>query len=159
MCSDAKGGHGPISRQSQMSLHHKPRRGSLVIVNFAQGGAFIRPEMTKSGRPCVVVDADDLRRGRLVTVVPLSSSEPDRIEPYHHQMGHRSFRDSPLDATVPRWAKCDMVQTVSLDRVTFPYRREQNRRRYVKTLITAVDLESIIASVLYALNVRRRDLC
>lgn len=44
-----------------MSLSSKPRRGSLVIVNFEQGGAFIPPEMTKSGRPCVVIDADDLR--------------------------------------------------------------------------------------------------
>ena len=137
-----------------MSLSSKPRRGSLVIVNFEQGGAFIAPEMTKSGRPCVVIDADDLGRGRLVTVVPLSSREPDPVAPYHHRMSHYSFRDSPLDATVQRWAKCDMVQTVSLDRVNLPYTREQRGRRYVRTVVTAKDLRSIISGVLYVMNVR-----
>lgn len=77
-----------------------------MIVNFEQGGAFIPPEMTKSGRACVVIDVDDLG------------------------------------------------QTVSLDRVNFPHTRDHRGRRYVRAVVTAQDLKSIISGVLYVMNVR-----
>lgn len=134
-----------------------PDRGRIITVNFEMGGAPVDPEMPKERRPCVVVQNNKLRRGRLVTVVPLSTQAPDVVMPYHHQMDHRSFRDWPLDnggQILVRWAKCDYVTTVSLDRCKDPYRKlPYGDRRYLKVKAIAADMEAIDKCVLWALGI------
>ena len=139
------------------SLAGQPDRGRIIIVNFELGGNSVHPEMSKSGRPCVVIQANDLRRGRLVTVVPLSMTPPHREQPYHHRMDHRSFRDWPMNwgrQGDERWAKCDYVTTVSLDRCVDPYRKVNFQpRNYIKVKAIQADIEAIEQCVIRALGI------
>lgn len=77
--------------------------------------------------------------------------------PYHHLMDHRSFRVWPVEWNgqgTPRWAKCDYITTVSLDRCTDPYHREAyERRRYVKCNVIAADMTAIEKCILWALGI------
>lgn len=134
-----------------------PDRGRIIIVDFQLGGALVPPEMRKSGRPSIVLQNNKLRRGRLVTVVPLSTTPPDREQPYHHRMDHRSFRELPLqwgDQGTPRWAKCDYVTTVSLDRCFDPYSKKAfEKRHYVRVRAIKADMESVEKCVLWALGI------
>lgn len=76
---------------------------------------YVEPEMIKV-RPVVVVSPNHLRRPGLCTIVPLSTTAPDPVEPYHYKLPASPFPHEPDLA----WAKCDMFATVSwarLDRV------------------------------------------
>lgn len=137
-----------------------PNRGRILIVNFELKGNSVPPEINKSGRPCVVVHNNGLRRGRLVTVVPLSTTPPHRVMPYHHEMDHRSFRDWPIEGRTdgPRWAKCDYITTVSLTRCKDPsYRRAYEKRRHVKVRAIKADMEAIDQCVLWALGIKLEE--
>jgi uncharacterized protein YifN (PemK superfamily) len=61
----------------------------------------IAPEMVK--RREVVVIARHKRNSQLVTVVPLSATEPERPEAYHHQLAKDPRPDG--DPTKTIWAK------------------------------------------------------
>jgi len=66
-------------------------------------------------RPVVVI-SPRRRTGQLVTIVPLSSSAPHPVQPWHIQLPHGAY--PPARCAI--WAKCDMVATVGfagLDRV------------------------------------------
>lgn len=138
------------------SLTGPPDRGRIIIVNFDLKGNAVPPEIGKAGRPCVVVHANGLKRGRLATVVPLSTTEPHRIQDYHHEMDHRSFRTWPANwgsQGQPRWAKCDYVTTVSLDRCVDPYYKPPyQQRRYVKIRAIKADMDAIDQCIKRALG-------
>lgn len=140
------------------SLAGPPDRGRIIIVNFELAGSGVPPEMRKAGRPCVVVHANGLKRGRLATVVPLSTTEAHREQPYHHRMDHRSFRGWPKNWGAqgePRWAKCDYITTISLDRCIDPYIKEPYKpRKYVRVKIIKADLDAIESCVLRALGIQ-----
>ena len=93
-----------------MALQFPPRLGTLWMCDFDTG--FKAPEMTKV-RPVVVVSP---KRSTLCTIVPLSTTEPVPVEPFHHLMDRRSL-PAKL-ATKDTWAKCDMLYTVSLARLS-----------------------------------------
>lgn len=134
-----------------------PDRGRIIIVNFEMAGSGIPPEMRKSGRPCLVVQNNKMRRGRLVTVVPLSGKEPTSSEPFHHKMDHRSFQTMPNvygGQGKPRWAKCDYISTVSLDRCLDPYSRPAfSPRKYVKVKAIKADMDAVENCILWALGI------
>ena len=139
-----------------------PDRGRIIVVNFELGGgAHIPPEMKKSHRPCIVIQNNKLARGRLVTVVPLSTTAPAIRMPYHHLMDHRSFRELPTcygEKDMPRWAKCDYVISVSLDRCVDPsHRNPYQSRKYVKVKIILADLTAIEKAVLWGLGIDPRN--
>lgn len=145
----------PIDPEHNMT--YAPKRGSIIMVNFAMGGKPVGLEMSKETRPCVVVQRfSKMRRGPLVTVVPLSSAEPPVFMPFHHPMDHRSFRQMPesFNRTKPRWAKCDYLTTVSLERCKSPSARLNRwaKRRIIKAEITVTDLEAIDNCIKWALR-------
>ena len=135
-----------------------PDRGRIIIVNFEFGGGAVGQEMRKPGRPCLVVQNNAMRRGRLVTVVPLSGKEPLKAEPFHHRMDHRSFLVMPLSyggQAKPRWAKCDYIATVSLDRCKNPYGHDTcQRRKYVTVKAIKADVEAVEKCMLWALGIK-----
>ncbi len=92
-----------------MPLMYAPKPGTIVICDYATG--FKPPEMVKA-RPVVIV-SPRRRTSNLFTVVPLSSVAPQPIEPWHVLMPSSAYPP----AAVPLWAKCDMVNTVSRDRL------------------------------------------
>ena len=138
-------------------LYSVPDRGRIIVVNFDLGGGVILPEMRKSRRPCLVIQNNKLHRGQLVTVIPLSTTAPHRVMPYHHKMDHRSFRGWPMDwggQDTPRWAKCDYIATISLQRCVDPYRcLAFERRQYVKVRAIDADIDAVEKAVLWALGI------
>lgn len=73
---------------------------------------FVVPEMIKV-RPVVVLAANK-RNKELVTVVPLSTTAPAKLEEHHHELSRNPLPDKQH---LSCWAKCDMVVTVSLHRL------------------------------------------
>jgi uncharacterized protein YifN (PemK superfamily) len=141
-----------------MALSKVPERGRIILVDFEMKANAVGQEMCKPGRPCIVLQNDALDRGRLVTVVPLSTTPPpEPIQPCHHLMDHRSFREWPRswgEQGEPRWAKCDCIYTVSLDRCLNPhYKPKYTDRRYLKIRAIKSDIDAVERAVLWALGV------
>ncbi|OYQ17666.1 hypothetical protein B7L09_15190 [Pseudomonas mandelii] len=86
---------------------NQPKEGSVLICDFR---GYEVPEMIKV-RPVVVIRKHKTN-SLLVTVVPLSTTAPDRILDHHLELQSHLQGASPVC-----WAKCDMVATVSLSRL------------------------------------------
>ena len=93
-----------------MAMLYQPRPGNVVMCDYR---GFVVPEMVKV-RPVVVI-ARNRRNRRLVTVVPLSTTEPNSLEDHHHALANNPL---PGREAISCWAKCDMLTTVSLDAST-----------------------------------------
>ena len=132
-----------------MPFYFYPRPGKLLICNFDTG--FKPPEMVKK-RPVVVISPRFRRKHPLCTVVPLSTTVPDPLEPYHHRMNPQSLPG--YLAKSETWAKCDMLATVSLERFdrVLIGRNADGRRIYVAESVTADDLDAIRRCVAIALG-------
>lgn len=130
-----------------MALPFHPRTGTLWMCDFNTG--FQPPEMVKR-RPVVVISPYPRRRTTgLCTIVPLSTTDPIPVEPFHHLMDPRSLPDRL--AQDDTWAKCDMLYTVSLNRLS----RATNRRQPMNFRVLDADLDAIRACVKIALGLDR----
>ncbi|MDE0157534.1 MAG: type II toxin-antitoxin system PemK/MazF family toxin [Gammaproteobacteria bacterium] len=130
-----------------MALSAYPKPGQLLICDFSD---FVPPEMTKR-RPVVVVSRRS-RKSLTCTVVPLSSSPPEESQPYHHLMDSASLVGK--FSGVETWAKCDMVTTVSINRLDRirTGRDHQGKRIYSTAHITGEDFLAIKEGMRYWLN-------
>lgn len=86
--------------------------GTIILVNFDKG--FVPPEMVKK-RLAVVISPAIKERGKLVTVVPLSTSEPVTVMPYHFKFSI-PFEVPAYWSSQECWVKGDMINAVSFDR-------------------------------------------
>jgi mRNA interferase MazF len=121
----------------------------VLICDFNTG--FKAPEMIKR-RPVVVISPRPRRSNQLCTIVPLSTTAPNPVEPFHHRMDPRS-----LPGKLGRketWAKCDMLATVSLERLdrVMAGKEPSGKRICVADPVTADDLEAIRRGVMTALG-------
>lgn len=128
-----------------MALMYYPSPGEILLCDYATG--FVEPEMTKR-RPVVVVSPRLRKRGNLVGVVPLSTSEPDELLAYHCRIELAQPLPSPFDSAV-MWAKCDMVATVAharLDR--FKAGRKNGSRVFASGMLDARQLKAVKMALL-----------
>ena len=133
-------------RRFSMPLLFHPAPGTIVMCDFGTG--FIVPEMVKV-RPVVVVSPRFRTRPKLCTVVPLSSTEPRPLEPYHHRLSAGAYPP----ARGPMWAKCDMLATVSIDRLDrIKTRGRGGKRSYVTFAMPPDDMAAVMACVRVALG-------
>lgn len=110
-----------------MPLKYQPKEATVLMCDFS---GFQVPEMVKV-RPVVVLRKHDHNQ-QLVTIVPLSTTEPERLAK-HHVVLPSYLPGSALAC----WAKCDMVYTVSisrLDRCRIRSRRGGGREYVVLTM-------------------------
>ncbi|WP_075358503.1 type II toxin-antitoxin system PemK/MazF family toxin [Caballeronia sordidicola] len=129
-----------------MPLPFQPRLGVVVQCDFA---GMVVPEMVK--KRDVVVIARNKHNHHLVTVVPLSTTTPARIEDYHHRLERNLRVDGDPNAEV--WAKCDMLYTVSLARLSMYYTRtRRGGRQTVSMAVSQTDFQAIQAAVASALG-------
>lgn len=129
-----------------MALPFQPRVGSVIRCDFR---GMIEPEMLKMRN--VVVIAKHPRNPRLVTVVPLSASQPTRPEPYHYELPKDPRPNG--DSMHPIWAKCDMIYTVSLERLEMHYTRtRRGGRQSVSVMLPPTDIAAIRQGVAAALH-------
>jgi uncharacterized protein YifN (PemK superfamily) len=124
-----------------MSLKFQPKPRTVVICDFA---GYVAPEMVKT-RPVVIIARHKNNR-KLVTIVPLSTTKPNHIADHHHELSINPLPDKPHTSC---WAKCDMVATVSLERLD---RYQVGRNQFVTPEISAADFYAIRAGVASALN-------
>ena len=134
-----------------MPLKFHPDRGSILICDYNSG--FIVPEMVKR-RPVVVVSPRYRKSYRLCTVVPLSTTAPGSIEPYHCEIEIKPPLPGRWGSKC--WAKCDMIATVSFSRLELVRDGKDllgNRRYYEATLPKEV-MEQISECVQNALGMK-----
>lgn len=129
------------------ALPFHPNPGDILICDYSTG--FRPPEMVKR-RLCVVVSPKLKRRNDLVSVVPLSETEPEPVELWHHKVDLvcKSWGDGP------RWAACDMIATVSYGRLGRPHYRRHvtGARLHEKLALSADDLDALRSKVALALG-------
>ncbi|WP_228761098.1 MULTISPECIES: type II toxin-antitoxin system PemK/MazF family toxin [Pseudomonas aeruginosa group] len=88
-------------------MQYQPKEASVLICSF---DGYIAPEMVKA-RPVVVIRRHK-HNSKLVTVVPLSTTAPEILEDHHVELPCYVPGQSAVC-----WAKCDMVYTVSIERL------------------------------------------
>lgn len=132
-----------------MAINYAPYAGQILLCDYRGS---IRPEMEKT-RPVVVLTPRTIsQHTRTVTIVPLSTTDPKIIKPYHVRVSmpgllHRHW--SP-----ECWAKCDLLATVSFARLGFLKigKDRDGKRIYYKGLIEDVLLESIRKASQFAIG-------
>lgn len=131
-----------------MGLMYQPRLWTVVQCDFV---GMVVPEMVK--KRDVVVIARNKHNSRLVTVIPLSTTPPERAEDYHHALERNPRPDGNPGGVV--WAKCDMIYTVSLARLELYYTRtRRGGRQTVSPLLSPPDQAAVMRGVCAALCVR-----
>lgn len=121
-----------------MALPYFPRRGEVLVCDFDTG--FQPPEMVKK-RPVVVVSRKDSHNRKLCTVVPFSTTAPNPVHNWHHPLPH--VQVPGLQAMNTMWAKCDMVVTVSFDRLNKPYVKTRHGRSFRELVLDNADMLAI----------------
>jgi mRNA interferase MazF len=123
-----------------MTITNHPCPGTIVRVDLSEG--FRKPEMVKR-RPCVILSPRLPGRDMLCTIVPLSTSKPNVIKPYHMQIAFNPLLPYPYDAPI-MWLKGDIVLTVAFHRLRLLFsHREGGQRVYDARVLEADIFEQI----------------
>jgi mRNA interferase MazF len=134
-----------------MALMYYPKQGEILLCNYNTG--FVAPEMTKM-RPVVVVSPRLRRRADLVTVVPLSTTAPQNVEPYHCAIELMNALPPPFDSP-NMWAKCDMISTIAhsrLDRFKAGRKAVGGKRTFVSGMLNPDQIRMVKSAVLCGLG-------
>ncbi len=134
-----------------MAIEYHPKRGTIVRVNFDQG--FRVPEMVKK-RLCVVLSPPIEARVGLCTVVPLSTTAPEKVMLYHYEF-QIPFQLPHGWGNRTRWVKGDMVCAVGWHRIDLLRMGKDNngKRQYQLNTLSSLHLKAISDCVLYSLGV------
>ncbi len=132
-----------------MPIHLHPEVGTIVICDF---NGFTPPEMVKR-RPVIILSPRLRKRDGICTVVPMSTTPPIEIMPYHHKLYVSPALPAPYDAPF-HWVKADMLYTVSFKRLflMFDGKTEDGKRNYDVRVIDRADLIKIRACVLHGVG-------
>lgn len=136
-----------LRSQRPQGLQFEPRAGQILVCRFGLG--FQKPEIVKT-RPVVVVSPKQRRWNGLVMVVPISSTPPEPVEAYHHEIDPAIIPNSKYDTA---WIKGDLVMTVSkarLDRLKVGFRRyetphigDENLRAVRRCILHSAGMHSL----------------
>lgn len=131
-----------------MLLFH-PAQGTILICDFK---GLCKPEMVKV-RPVIVVSPKLKHRDKLCTVVPLSTTQPYDLMPYHYEL-HDLHLPYPFDKEVC-WAKCDMLYTVSFERLSLfkNGRGPDGTRKYTYSVLNKEQMSVLANKILYGLGI------
>lgn len=133
-----------------MAIQFHPEQGTILVCDFS---GFQAPEMLKR-RPVVVISPRLRNRTGLCTIVPLSTTEPNKIEAYHYRLHTTPSLPAPYVSPV-HWVKADMVYTVSFNRLflmTHGVKDATGKRVYDQRVIDKADLLKIQAAVLHGIG-------
>lgn len=137
----------PISHVSNMAIQYAPQSGSIILCDY--GG--IIPEMTKRRPVVVVASVSD----NLCMVVPLSTTPPKRVQPWHVKIELEEPLPCPYEE-MTCWAKCDMVSSVAFFRLNLLRGgKAYGKRVYLERRISEADLEAIRSAIWQAVSFRR----
>jgi uncharacterized protein YifN (PemK superfamily) len=108
-----------------MPLQYPPNAGQIVLCDYK---GFVVPEMVKL-RPVVVISPRSRAGSFLATVIPLSTTPPPHKQYFHLEITLPSTLVETGKFQPRCWAKCDMVNTVSLSRLDLIKTGKQNGKR------------------------------
>jgi uncharacterized protein YifN (PemK superfamily) len=125
--------------------------GAILLCDYDRGG-FQPPEMVKR-RPAIVISPRLRHRDGLCTVVPISGEPGDHEEDYIVRLEFKPALPPPFSYEVA-WAKCDMLATVSFNRLDLFHtdRDQYGKRKYLHPKLLAGDLDRVRVGVLFALG-------
>ena len=126
-----------------MPITFHPKPGQVLYCDFR---GYMVPEIVKT-RPVVIVSPGHLARPGLVTVVPLSTTPPDPVRPYHYRLQGNPI---PGSTETEVWAKCDLFASVSLERLD---RVKLGRGEYRTGAVSMDQVKAIRRACLYALGI------
>jgi uncharacterized protein YifN (PemK superfamily) len=109
-CGPGLFGKYRLSLRKILAITFHPKPGQVLYCDFS---GYRAPEIVKA-RPVIVISPVHLGRYGLVTVVPLSTTAPEPVRAYHFKLASNPL---PGGKDVEVWAKCDLVASVSLDRL------------------------------------------
>ena len=132
-----------------MSLTFHPEPGTILVCDFS---GLREPEMVKR-RPVVVISPRLKRRDGLLTVAPLSTTEPKHIMDYHSRIDLNPTLPEPYDAPV-MWVKGDMIYNVCFDRLELlrTKRDHTGKRKYLQCQLDEPTIREIKKAVLFGLG-------
>lgn len=135
-----------------MALRYAPKVGEILMCEFP--ACFVAPEMVKT-RPVVVVSPRLIGRDQLVAVVPISNTCPTPVCDHHCEIP-ASLLPKFMQATGgARWAKCDMIYTLSLSRLSLisDGRGKDGKRKYDNRRLDLAHLQSVRRAAAAALGI------
>ena len=135
-----------------MPLQYAVKARTILLCDYDAGG-FRPPEMVKR-RPAIVLVGALPKRGKLLTVVPLSGTPSDPAVAYHCRLDLTQPLPPPY-AETEWWVKADMVATVSFERLDLfrTARDHMGRRKYLTDLrVSDAEFEQVKAAVRRALD-------
>jgi len=132
-----------------MPIKYPPRRGEILICDFTN---LLTHEMSKV-RPVVALSPRIRHRSDICTVVPLSTTKPQWIEDYHYLLHFEELLPSPFDKS-DMWLKGDMLYTLNISRMNYPYKKIDQERRYMHFSVTTEDMIAIEKCVCSGLGIR-----
>ena len=133
-----------------MTIHFHPTPGTILICDF--NGLKI-PEMTKK-RPVIAISPNFKHRTKLCTIVPLSTTDPLVIQPYHYKLHFDSPLPYPYNDSNHAWVKADMIYTMSFARLSpmLMQKDTQGKREYDIRLVDKYDLIKIQECILFGIG-------
>jgi len=124
-----------------LTLYYHPKQGDVLLCDFTRG--FVAREMLKIRK--VVISPTATHKRKLCTVVPISSTAPEIQYDWHHLL-----RINPLqsDGYKELWVKCDMIYTVSFERLDKLHRKTRSKgREYFVPRLGTDDMQGVISGV------------
>lgn len=95
-----------------MAISYHPGQGVILACDYRN---LVPPEMDKK-RPVIIMCKQIHERTNLCTVVPISTTPPEKMMPYHLKL----FIDPPLPKPYENqhcWVKTDLIMSVSFQRL------------------------------------------
>ena len=133
-----------------MGILYHPQVGTILRVDLNEG--FRPPEMGKR-RPAVVIAPQLAGRGKLCTIVPLSTTPPEPPRAYHCRIELDPPLPAPYDHPV-MWVKADMILSVAFHRLKLLDRgKDQSGQRvYDVRVLPDEAIERIRACIRHSLG-------
>lgn len=132
-----------------MAINYHPTTGTILICDF---GMLRTPEITKR-RPVIVISPNFTSRNNLCTVVPLSSSAPKRVMPYHHKIFFEPLLPEPYINPFS-WVLGDMIYTIGFERLKLMSlnKCDFGKRIYDARVLDIATMESVMNCVRHGLG-------
>lgn len=135
-----------------MPLKYPPKVGQILVCAYPP--CFEAPEMLKK-RAVIVINPKFAGRAGLVSIVPISATAPDPVMPYHCEIPRLLLPDYMQDGQA-RWAKCDMICTLSAARLELVRKgrdRSSGKRTYENKCLDLPTLLAVRKCVAAALGI------
>ena len=137
-----------------MAIKFHPKVGQILLCDFSVG--FKEPEMVKRNRPVLVISPAITGRTELVTVIALSTREPEPKLSYHYKIPKSSMPQLGRFQEKDTWLKGDMIYTVGFHRLELIRLNKKNqstgKRLYFQNRLGRDQMREVYKCMLHSLN-------